>query len=127
MSAIGGPLKTLSLNKREFRGTGDSNVDLKLGGYDGEYKANGDKSARKTMTPALWTVDGAAVEIDMDNEDLEFIYDVKNGRDDVPVVVTLVDDTSYSGLGGIEGEVTHSSADATAAFALKGGGDLKKL
>ena len=127
MSAIGGPLETISIAGREFRCTADADVSRKFGGFENEYQSNGDGSARMIKTPVTWQLGGVAVEIDNDNNDQEYLESVKDSQDDVDIVATYTDGNSYTGRGNIEGELTYSNNSAAASFDLKGPGKLKKL
>ena len=127
MTAIAGPAKTISVAGREFRIIGDADIGRQLGGFTKERLSNGDGSSRPRMTPIPWALTGISVEVDNDNEDQEFLENVKDSPDDVPIVITYADDNPYSGLGSIDGELTYSNNDAAASFDLKGSGKLKKL
>ena len=126
MGAIGGPAKTLNFAGREFSIAGDADIGRQLGGFSTERQGNGDGSSRKIMTPMPWALTGLSVGIDPDREDQEFLEDKKNSPDDYPIAITYADDTVYSGLGNIEGELTYSNSSGTASFDLKGDGELKK-
>lgn len=127
MAAIAGPAKTISISGREFRVVGDADIGRQLGGFTKERLPNGDGSSRQRMTPIPWALTGISVEVDNDNEDQEFLEAVKDSPDDVPIVITYSDDSSYSGLGSIDGELSYSNNNAAASFDLKGSGKLKKL
>lgn len=127
MAALAGPVKTVSIAGREFRCVGDADWTVQLGGYTNERLVNGDGSTRPRKTPVVWKASGGAVEVDPDNEDLEFLESVKNGVSDVPIVITMADDNSYSGVGNLEGELSYSPNNASASFELTGEGRLKKL
>ena len=127
MGAIGGPLETVAIAGREFRCTADADVSRKLGGFEGEYQANGDGSARRIMTPIMWMLGGMTVEVDDDNGDQEFLESVKNSQDDVDIVATFVSGANYAGRGNINGELSYSNNSAAASFDLSGPGELKKL
>jgi hypothetical protein len=127
MGASGGPYKTISIAGREFRCTGECKIDFKGGGFSTERRSNGDKSSRTILTPELWMATGCVIEIDEDNEDWEFLMDVKNSGEDVDIVLTSCDDISHQGDGGFEGDVTKVKADAAAKFDLSGPGELDRL
>ncbi|MCK9556231.1 hypothetical protein M0R36_10535 [bacterium] len=127
MSAIGGPAETISIAGREFRCTADNTVNMKLGGYENTHEANGDGSTRILKTRTLAKLSGVAVEVDNQNQDFEFLTDVANGAEDVDVVITYTDGTSYAGVLGIDGELANDVSKATATFDMAGGGKLKQL
>ena len=126
MSAIGGSPETLSVNGREFRYTADCDLSRKLGGFENEYAANGDSSARMLKTRVPWTCGGNIVEIDNDNGDQEYLDEVKNSPADVDITVTFVDGSTYGGKGNITGELSYSNQSATATFDLMGPGKMVK-
>ena len=127
MSATGGPPETISIAGREFRCTGDSSPSVQLGGFNNEYQSNGDGSTRTIKTRIPWSISGLEVEVDTENEDFEFLNDVKDGADDVDVVLTYSNGTSYAGTGGIEGDLVNDQSKAAAGFEMKGPGKLKKI
>lgn len=127
MTAIGGTLKTLSIDKREFRGTGDANVAIQLGGFNNETLPNGDASARMKKTVMPWSASSASIEVDLDNNDLEFLEDVKNSQRYVDIVIELVGGSVFAGIGNIEGELSYASETTSATLELKGPGRLKLL
>ena len=127
MPATGGPPESVSIAGREFACTADADVSRKLGGYENERMSNGDTTSRMIKTPVPWTLGGVSVEIDNDNSDQEFLEAVKDGQDDVDVVISYTDGSSYAGVGNIDGELTYSNNSAAATFDLKGGGKLRKL
>lgn len=127
MSAVGGPLETVSIAGREFRCTADSDINRKFGGFENEYQPNGDGSARMIKTRINWLLGGVGVEIDNDNNDQEYLEAVKDSQDDVDIVATYTDGNSYTGRGNISGELSYSNNSAAASFDLSGPGKLKKL
>lgn len=127
MGAVGGPPETVSIAGREFRCTADADVSRMFGGFTNEHQSNGDGSTRMIKTPVPWTLGGVSVEIDNDNNDQEYLEDVKDSQDEVDVVISYTDGSSYTGRGNIDGELSYSNNSAAATFDLKGPGKLKKL
>lgn len=127
MSAIGGPLESVSIAGREFKVTADADVGRKLGGFENEYQSNGDGSARMIKTRVPWTLGSMTVEIDDDRGDQEFLDQVKDSAADVDISATFISGAVYVGTGNISGEFVANSASASAGFELSGPGKLKKL
>jgi hypothetical protein len=127
MTAIGGALETLAINGREFAGTGDSDVSIKLGGFENENQPNGNGTSRQIKTPVNWMAGGLAIECDDENQDLEFIQSIQEGAAYVDVVITMASGTSWQGSGQIEGELAKSQQSASVTFDMQGPGKLKQL
>ena len=126
MSATGGSLDSLSLAGREFAVTGDADVTMKLGGFENEVLSNGNGTTRTIKTRIPWSLDGAAVEIDHDRGDLEFLQDLADSNLDFVVAATYVEGSVYQGTGQISGELGVASGAASAGFNLMGPGKLTK-
>lgn len=124
--SVGGSIENISVNNRLFPVAADSDVTRDLGGYNNEVQPNGDGSARKVMTRVSWRLDGVQLEIDNLRNDSEFLQDVADGQDWVPILITYVDGTSYQGRGTIEGEITSTSQNATGTVNFKGPDKLKQ-
>lgn len=121
----GGSIENASLDGREFGVPADNEANINTGGSSNETLPNGDGVTGrliKTVTP--WKIDGLQVVIDHSNADLEFLQALADQNVDFVVTVTLSDDTTYSGVGQIQGELTGSSQSATAALTLSGPGKL---
>jgi hypothetical protein len=127
MGATGGPPESVSVAGREFACTGDADVSRMLGGYTNEHQSNGNKTTRTIKIPVPWTLGGVSVVIDDDNGDQEFLEAVKDGQDDVDIVISYTSGASYAAVGNIDGDLSYSNNSAAASFDLKGPGKLKKL
>ena len=127
MTAIGGPIETISLSGREFRVAADTDAGRKLGGCENEIMPNGDGvTGRLIKTPVTWAVTGINVEIDDDRGDQEFLQDLANQKDFFPIAITYPSAGTYQGRGQLTGELSASSASAVAAISLGGVGVLSK-
>lgn len=122
--ATGGPVRTLTINGRPFAVTADADVNVKLGGFEKERAANGDGTTRALLTPVPWMASDVAVSCSTFNNDQEFLQDIANDPDDVPISVAYANGDIYTGVGSIEGELQYSTANATATFGLSGTGVL---
>jgi hypothetical protein len=126
MTIQGGSWESVSLNGREFKCTGDTDPTLVLGGVEVEIQMNGLGGYRELKTPIPWAVNGAQVELDIDNGDLEFLVDFQDsGGGDV--CITLFGGTSYTRPGNITGTIEANPKTASISLNLAGGGKLKQL
>lgn len=126
MSAVGGPIESISLNNRSFAVSADSDASTALGGFNNEKQSNGDGSARTIKTRVPWSISGLAVEIDDSRGDQEFIQDLADGNDDFPVAIVYPGGEIYQGSGQVVGEPAKSNSSATLTLDLAGGGKLTK-
>jgi len=127
MSALGGPLATVSIMGREFKVTASSDVKRNMGGFTNAVESNGDLSARLLKTPTPWSLGDVEIEIDDDREDQEFLLGIQKMADWVDCAGTWVSGKVYGGTGQIIGDLAASSANASASIELSGPGSLKKL
>ena len=124
MAAIGGSIRELSLNGRVFAPTADASTTTNLGGYSNTTEPNGNLTGRQVKTAMPWSVKGNSVEIDLNRGDMEFLQDIADRFDFVPITITFVDGTTYQGAGLIEGDLEYSNDSASASFDLSGSGKL---
>lgn len=125
--AVGGPVAALSIDKREYKPTADCDVKVVAGGFTNEHASNGDGSTRLLKSISPWKMTGFAVECDNDEGDQESLKAVKNGKRDVDIVITFVDETVYAGTGNVEGELSYSPNNATMEFDLAGPRDMEPI
>lgn len=124
--AVGGSIESVSINGRNFAVTSDAEVNRKLGGFENEVAANGNGTARVIKTRVPWALDGVVVEIDDDRGDQEFLQDIADGNQNVPIAITLASGVVYSADGIVTGEIQASSQNATASISLMGPGRMSK-
>lgn len=122
MSATGGSIESVTLKGREFPATADADVTRKLGGYENELQPNGNGTARNIKTRVLPAFTGITVECDDSRGDHEFLQDIADGEELVPVAVTYASGATYQGKGTIVGELGSSNQNATASFDIMGEG-----
>jgi hypothetical protein len=126
MSAIGGPIESISLDGRNFAVAADADVNRKLGGFENEVQGNGDGSARVIMARVPWAFDGLTLSVDDDRGDHEYLQALADGGDFFPVAITFASGNVYQGIGILTGELQYSSQNSTAAVSLSGPGKLAK-
>lgn len=123
MSAVGGPIESVSIRGRLFPVAADADTNTKLGGFENEVKPNGNGTARMIKSRVPWSVMGLKVEVDHNRSDQEFLKEIADGQDFVPMAVTFADGFTYQGKGQIVGEVQYSSGEAVAEIGLAGPGE----
>jgi len=124
MAAVGGPIESVSIRGRLFPVAADADATRKLGGFENEVQPNGDGSARMVKSRIAWMVDGLSLAIDHDRADQEFLKEIADGKDWVPITVTYASGHTYQGKGTVSGEFGASSQNATAPVTLSGPGEL---
>jgi hypothetical protein len=124
MSAVGGSIESVNLNGRTFAVAADADVNRKLGGFENEVLANGDKSARLIKTATPFGLEGLQVEVDDDRGDHEFLQDLANTKGFFPLNITYASGSVWQGDGQITGDLQFSNQSATASINLMGTGTL---
>jgi hypothetical protein len=120
MAAVGGPLESITINGRTFSVAQDSGATIDLGGDTNTIEMNGDRTARMVKEVRPFMNESINVAIDHDNDDLQFLTDIQNGFDFVPVSLTLVEGSVYSGEGTITDPVVLATDKATAEVKMSG-------
>lgn len=122
--AVGGSIESISLNGREFPVAADAEAQRKLGGFENEVMTNGDGTARIIKTRVPFTLDGLTVSVDDVRGDHEFLQDVADLNDFVPMAITYASGLTYQGQAQITGDFQASSQSTTVALSLTGPGRL---
>ncbi len=122
MGQIGGGLIELDLAGRTFAPTADADVATSVGGFETDVQMNGNGTARIILTRTPSGLDGVVIGIDQSAGDLDFIQDLADNAAFFPVAATYADGEVRQGEMSIQGKIEHSSQNATASFALMGGG-----
>lgn len=123
-AAVGGSIQAITIRARIFPVAADADATLKLGGWENEVASNGDGTARLIKTRVPWRIDSVPVEINHSRADAEFLKEIADGFDFVPVTIELASGVVYEGTGQLSEEVTSSTQSATATITLVGPGDL---
>jgi hypothetical protein len=124
MTAVGGSIERVSIRGRIFPVAADADGNRKLGGFENEVQANGNGTARLIKTRMTWLLDGLTLEIDDVRADQEFLQEIADGNDFVPITITLASGATWQGRGTVTGEIQMSTQNATAQVALGGPGKL---
>ena len=124
--ATGGPIETVSLDGRNFAVSADSDAGVKIGGSENEVSPNGNRTVRLIKTPVPWMVSDLVIEIDDSRDDHEFLQGLANRQTLFPVAVIFASGVIRQGTGQIVGEISMSTAQATASVSLSGQGELTR-
>lgn len=124
MTAVGGPIESISLDGRIFSVAADADSNRKIGGTENEVQPNGDGTARLIKSRATSMLDGLTLSIDDTRGDAEYLQDLQDRKDFFAVSVTYASGVTYQGTMQIVGETQISSANTTAAISLAGTGKL---
>lgn len=126
MTAIGGPIESVSIAGREFPATADADVARGLGGFENEIQMNGDGTGRIIKTPVAWMLDGLTVQVDDTRGDQEFLQGVSDGNDYEAIGVTFASGETYHGRGIIVSELRANNQSASASVSIAGTGKLTR-
>lgn len=124
MTAVGGSIESVSVDGREFSVATDADGGRKLGGFENDVQANGNRTARLIKTAVPNAINGLTLSVDDDNLDHEFLQERANGKLFFDFSITFVDGNTYAGQAQITGELAYSSQSATAAVNFMGPGEL---
>jgi hypothetical protein len=126
MSVIAGPVEEITIDGRRFTVSADSDAERDLGGMTVELLPNADKTIRKKKTPKPWKLSGLSVVVSDARGDHEFLSELSDNDDMVPITVTFPSGITYMGNGTLVGDFTYKSASATADIELGGEGLLEQ-
>lgn len=126
MAAVGGSIESVALDGRIFSVAADADSNRKMGGFENEVQSNGDGTGRLLKTRVPSSIDGLTLSIDEDRGDAEYLQELQDRPDFFPVAVTYASGVVWQGDMQITGEVTISSANATASVALMGTATLSR-
>jgi hypothetical protein len=124
--AIGGPIVGVSIAGRAFKSAGDASVTVQQGGKTVTTEPNGDGTARNIQAIAPWKCEGAALQIDSDAGDLEFLQGIADRGVNEVFTVEYASGAIYQGIGVPNGDLAEDTSKATAAINFAGPGKLTK-
>lgn len=125
MSVVG-PIQDVSINGRTFAVAEDADVSRNLGGRQNTLLRNGNGTVRVQQNNVAWSLSGLQLAVDDDAGDHEFLQNIANSGNLVPMNITYASGVVYGGQGTITDEMTYSSASGTASVTLSGQGQLAK-
>ena len=115
-----GDILQFLVDGREFEVAGGSNVTYRLSGFNNEHNPTGTGGMQTKRTRKLGGFDGLPIILDPTKQDLEYLQEIANKGDPVPMSMTLADGTTYSGDLGIEGDLDGSSGEGQIELTTRG-------
>lgn len=115
------------VGNRTFAVQADQGITFDIGGYQGERQVNGNLTGHKKQTAKAWMLEGLQVEINMGNQDLEYMQEISSSPVDAVMTWQHIDGFVYKMTGSIEGEVKYDSNTGYLPLALSGNGKAKKI
>jgi hypothetical protein len=112
---------------RSFEIKADSSPTLDLGGWTMERDICGSGKHINKRTRKLWQIEGLDLVCDVDGGDLEFLESTITSKTDGVITYQHDDGFTYTGSGGISGDVKYNTTDKTVSLNLSGGGKLTKI
>lgn len=119
-TSVAGPIESVSVRGRLFAVAADAAGERKLGGFENAVESNGNGTVRLIKTRVPWMVSGVALEINEDRQDQEFLQDIADGKELVPIAFTFASGVTYSGRGMIVDEIVFTTDKSTAEVSLSG-------
>lgn len=124
MTAVGGPVESVSVGGRYFAVAADADAGRQLGGFVNETQENGDGTGRLIKSRKKWMMDGLALAVDDLLEDQEFLQSKADENGYFPINFTFASGSVYGGSGQIEDELKFGNAGATVPVTFSGPGKL---
>lgn len=115
-----GDILQLTINSREFDCAKEGSADITLKGKTNEASINGNGTLHVKQARKLPGFSGLPLSIDPTRQDLEFLQDIQNGFQAVPVMMTLVSGVAYSGSLVIQGDLNYSTGEGTCTLEMRG-------
>jgi hypothetical protein len=115
-----GDIRQVTIQGREFDPAPETNVTIILAGVTNENASTGNAGMHTTQRRKLGGFDALTLSIDSGRQDYEFIQEIANLGETVPVTITLASNVTYSGALAVEGELTHNAGEGTLELAMRG-------
>lgn len=107
----GGDISQLLINGRELDPVAEANVTYRLAGWKNENSPTGNGGMHTKRTRKLGGFDSLPISLDSGNEDLEFLQEIADAGEPVPMSMTKADGSTYSGDLTIEGDLDANTGD----------------
>lgn len=122
MSVIrAGDIRQITINGREFDAAPESSCNLRLGGFSNEVALNGNGSMHSTQKRMTAGISDLALSIDDTRQDLEFLQEIADEGEPVPVSMTVASGIAYSGsLILVAEDLAKSTGEGSATVSLIG-------
>ena len=116
----GGDIRQFKYGGREFDVAPDCSLEITPHGYTNENKPAGNGELVVLQKRTLAAIDGIELVMRNSKGDLEYLQNKQGNGEPTPVLIGLVDGTTWSGAMSIEGEVKYKTDSGQASFALRG-------
>jgi len=127
MAAIGGPIRRVSFDGRNYVCQGDNEAQRDLGGYTNTPSPNGDGQTGVIMQAVrTWKMASVVLTCDDDQGDQKALQDAANSGEPKKVNFTFASGSVFGGEGNIEGEINWSNNNSRATVTFSGFGQLRK-
>lgn len=120
MGVRGGDIRQLKINGREFDVDKEANVNLILSGFNNENGLTGNGSLATTQRRKAGGFTDCPVSIKDADKDLEFLQDIWNDGESVPVIITLATGQTYSGSLAGESELIQDTGAGQVTISMMG-------
>lgn len=122
MGAVkGGDIRQITIKGREFDPKGgDANVNVDVGGFMNEGSLNGNGTLSIIQRRKLAGFSDCPVQIDDSRQDMEFLQEIADGGEPVPVTMTLASGITYSGNLAVVGELQKATGDGALTLEMRG-------
>ena len=114
-----------NVGRRTYYVQADQGITFSLGGYNKERQQNGvPGSGHAKMNAKPWMLEGLQLEIDMTNDDLEYIQDITDSPIDCTITWDHIDGYIYEMQGSTEGEIKVDSRNQSNIPGIFAAGDV---
>lgn len=124
-AAVGGPVESITISGRNFVCDNEDEVSITPKGFTNEVKQNGDGTVRLVKTWHVGSIEGLNIVCNEEAGDFDFLKEIQDKMEFVPVQCTLVDGTVYNGNMQITDAVKLNTKESTAEVTLNG--DIEKM
>jgi len=116
----GGDIRQLTINGREFEVKSEASVSVDLGGFANEMAFAGNGVIVPTQKRKAAGFSGCTLLIEDGRKDLEYIQNLSNVGNPVPVNMTVASGLVYSGNLTVVGELQKNQGDGTLDLEMRG-------
>lgn len=120
-SVRAGDIRQFTLKGRELDIKGeDANVNIDLGGYTNEVGMTGNGKVQVTQRRKTAAITDVPISLDDTRGDLEFLQEIADAGEPVPVTITLASGVTYAGSMVLTGDLAKATGDGTVSIELRG-------
>jgi hypothetical protein len=116
----GGDIRQLTINGREFSVMKEATVNIDLGGFQNDGGLNGNGTLHINQQRKLAGFSDCPISIDDSEGDYEFLQNLANTGEPVPITITLASTTTYSGTLSVWGELQKNTGEGSATLEMRG-------